>query len=288
MAELPASARPTFDRASAAIGLDLWEAGLTLAADAIARPSVLQPLLVAWAVADYERAREGWGGLPTPDFVLGHSSGQNSALVLSGALPFEAAVRFAYERGLHQDDACDRDAHGLLAVSALEEGAVIALAGACGLVVANRNAADQFVLAGRDDAMTAALSDVTARGGRAVRLRLAGAFHSEHFRQADERSQALIDALPIAEGFTPLIGNRAGQRIDDAAGLRAELSMQYTRPVAWTAALATAYQEGVRTFAVTGPGNAMAGLVRRFGRTVEEPLRMMRLNAPRREEPPGA
>lgn len=287
MAELPASARATFDRASAAIGIDLWEAGLTLDAEAIARPSVLQPLLVAWAVADYERAREGWGGLPTPDFVLGHSSGQNSALVLSGALPFEAALRFAYERGLHQDAACDRDAHGLLAVSGLEEGAVSALAGARGLVVANRNAADQFVLAGRDDAMTAALSDVTARGGRAVRLRLAGAFHSEHFRQADERSQALIDALPFAEGFTPLIGNRAGQRIDDAAGLRAELSMQYTRPVAWTAALATAYQEGVRTFAVTGPGNAMAGLVRRFGRTVEEPLRMVRLNAPRREEPPG-
>ena len=288
MAELPASARPTFDRASAAIGLDLWEAGLTLDAEAIARPSVLQPLLVAWAVADYERAREGWGGLPTPDFVLGHSSGQNSALVLSGALPYEAAVRFAYQRGLHQDDACDQDAHGLLAVSALEEGAVAALAGARGLVIANRNAADQFVLAGRDDAMEAALSDVAARGGRAVRLRLAGAFHSEHFRQADERSQALIDALPIAQGFTPLIGNRAGQRIDDAASLRAELSMQYTRPVAWTAALATAYQEGVRTFAVTGPGNAMAGLVRRFGRTIEEPLRTLRLNAPRRGESAGA
>ena len=288
MAELPAGARATFDRASAAIGLDLWEAGLTLDAEAIARPSVLQPLLVAWAVADYERAREEWEGLPRPDFVLGHSSGQNSALVLSGALPFEAAVRFAYQRGLHQDDACDRDAHGLLAVSGLQGEAVAALAGARGLVIANRNAADQFVLAGRDDAMAAALSDVTARGGRAVRLRLAGAFHSEHFRRADERSQALIDTLPIAEGFTPLIGNRAGQRIDDAAGLRAELSMQYTRPVAWTAALATAYREGVRTFAVTGPGNAMAGLVRRFGRTVEEPLRMMRLNAPRRGEPPGA
>ena len=205
-----------------------------------------------------------------------------AAFVLSGALPFEAAVRFAYQRGLHQDAACDAGAHGLLAVSGLEEEAVAGIAGARGLVIANRNAADQFVLAGDDGAMVEALADVAARGGRAVRLRLAGAFHSEHFRQADERSQALIDALPIAEGFMPLIGNRAGQRIDDAAGLRAELSMQYTRPVAWTAALATAYREGVRTFAVTGPGNAMAGLLRRFGRTAGEPLRTMRLNAPRR------
>ena len=280
VADLPARARATFDRASAEIGVDLWEAGLNAIADAIARPSLLQPLLVAWAVADYERVGVEGGRVPAPDFVLGHSSGQNSALVLSGALPFEAAVRFAYQRGLHQDAACDADAHGLLAVSGLDEAAVDALAAARGLVVANRNAADQFVLAGRDARLARAVSDVEARGGRGVRLRLAGAFHSDHFRRADERSQPLIDALPLADRFTPLIGNRAGQRIDDAAALRAELSMQYTRPVAWTAALATAYREGVRTFVVTGPGNAMAGLVRRFGRTVEEPLRTIRLNAP--------
>ena len=278
--DLPESARATFDRASAEIGVDLWEAGLTASADAIARPSLLQPLLVAWAVADYARATEQGGRVPAPDFVLGHSSGQNSALVLSGALPFETAVRFAHQRGLLQDAACDTDAHGLLAVSGLDEAAVDVLAAARGLVVANRNASDQFVLAGRDAQLAQAASDVEARGGRGVRLRLAGAFHSDHFRRADERSQPLIDALPLADRFTPLIGNRAGQRIDDAAALRAELSMQYTRPVVWTAALATAYREGVRTFVVTGPGNAMAGLVRRFGRTVGEPLRTIRLNAP--------
>ena len=271
-----------FDRASAEIGVDLWEAGLTAIADAIARPSLLQPLLVAWAVADYARVAEQGGRVPAPDFVLGHSSGQNSALVLSGALPFETAVRFAHQRGLLQDAACDTDGHGLLAVSGLDEAALDALAAAGGLVVANRNASDQFVLAGRDAQLAQAASDVEARGGRGVRLRLAGAFHSDHFRRADERSQPLIDALPLADRFTPLIGNQAGQRIGDAAALRAELSMQYTRPVAWTAALATAYREGVRTFVVTGPGNAMAGLVRRFGRTVDEPLRTIRLNAPGR------
>ena len=163
--DLPESARATFDRASAEIGVDLWEAGLTASADAIARPSLLQPLLVAWAVADYARATEQGGRVPAPDFVLGHSSGQNSALVLSGALPFETAVRFAHQRGLLQDAACDADAHGLLAVSGLDEAAVDALAAARGLVVANRNASDQFVLAGRDAQLAQAASDVEARGG---------------------------------------------------------------------------------------------------------------------------
>lgn len=148
------------------------------------------------------------------------------------------------------------------------------------LAVANRNASDQFVLAGADAAVAAATPAIESAGGIALRLRLAGAFHSEHFREADNRTQPLIEALPIAPAFTPLIGNCAGQLIRDPAALRTELSLQYTRPVAWREALATAYAEGVRTFIVTGPGNAMAGLVRRFGREVQDPLRTIRLNAP--------
>ena len=231
-------------------------------------------------MADYERALDERPELPAPDFVLGHSSGQNSALVLGGALAFEAGVRFAHERGLLQDEACDRGSHGLLAVSGLTAVAVEQVASAQRLVVANRNAADQFVLAGADADTEAAIATVEARGGRGVRLRLAGAFHSKAFRLADERSQPLIDALPIEPAFTPLIGNRAGQVVRDAEAVREELSMQYTRPVAWTDALATAYREGVRTFMVAGPGNAMAGLIRRFGRAMPEPLPTIRLNAP--------
>ncbi|PZC44170.1 MAG: [acyl-carrier-protein] S-malonyltransferase [Chloroflexi bacterium] len=231
-------------------------------------------------MADYERAQHSRADLPTPDFVLGHSSGQNSAMVLSGALPFDHAVRFAHQRGLLQDQACDAGSHGLLAVSGLGGAAVDRLAAAQRLVVANRNASDQFVLAGQLAAIASTTTVIEAAGGIAVRLRLAGAFHSEHFRRADEHTQPLIDALPIAGAFTPLIGNRSGQPIRDAQALRAELSMQYTRPVAWTNALQTTYDAGVRTFLVTGPGNAMAGLVRRFGRTVDETLRTIRLNAP--------
>ena len=168
----------------------------------------------------------------------------------------------------------------MLAVSGFTPEAAEAAAAAHGLVVANYNAADQFVLAGADAAAPAAVAVIEAEGGVAIRLRLAGAFHSEAFRRADEESAALIDTLPVQEEFLPLIGNRAGQLIRDAAGVRDELSMQYTRPVAWTDSLATAYRHGVRTFVVTGPGNPIAGLIRRFGRTVEDRLQIIRLNAP--------
>ena len=276
-----------FDRASALIDLDLWAAARDASPDELARPSLLQPLLIAWALADVERARSERPDLPTPDYCLGHSSGQNSALVLSGALPFDAALRFAHQRGLLQDDACVGGGRGLLAVSGISRPAVEALADGSGVVLANINATQQFVLGGAYTDLDRAAPRVEAAGGRAVRLRLAGAFHSEQFRAADEASEPLIAALPLAQAFTPLIGNARGQLIHDADAIRAELSMQFVRPVEWTAALSTAYAQGVRTFLVTGPGNAMAGLLRRFARTAPERLRIVRLNAPAEASDPG-
>jgi malonyl CoA-acyl carrier protein transacylase len=91
----------------------------------------------------------------------------------------------------------------------------------------------------------------------------------------------LIDALPLRDGFTPLIGNAHGQLIQTPAELRDELRGQYTRPIHWVAALQTAYDLGVRRFAVLGPGNAMAGLVRRFGTSVDQRPTIVRLNQSR-------
>ena len=245
LADQPASAREWFDRASALLGIDLWEAGSSWSEERLGRPSTLQPFLVAWALADVERMRATVPELDALDYVLGHSSGQNSAMDLSAALRFDDGIRFAHERGKHLDLGCEA-----------ELGTLVALAGV-------------------DEDLAREMGAVAA-----VVLRVNGAFHTELFRRSDELSQPLIDALPICESFTPLIGNAAGQIITTAAGLRTELSQQYTRPIRWLDALQTAYDRGVRTFVVTGPGNAMAGLVRRFGKAQAERLRIVRLNAP--------
>ncbi len=229
-------------------------------------------------MADVERARSEHDDLPAPDYVLGHSSGQNSALALSGATSFDDAVRFAAERGVLLDGACRSADTGLLALAGIgrEEGE--AIAAETGLDLANHNAENQVVLGGGQAAIDRAVARVEARGTRAVVLRVAGAFHSAHFESADRAAEPLIEALPVAEQFTPLIGNSAGQVIEDAAGVRDELRMQFTRPIEWVASLRTAYALGVRTVMVTGPGNAMNGLVRRFAHHVDEPIEIIRLN----------
>ncbi len=284
IADLPSEDRVWFDRASAITGIDLWQLGLSASVEELGRPSVLQPFLVAWGMADFQRARgpdRGADASVEPiDFVLGHSSGQNTAMVLSGALRFDDGVRFAYARGKHLDLGCDAAPGALLALAGVDEPLAQEMAAATGLQIANYNAPDQFVLGGDRQAIDAGVVWGEARAVAVVVLRVNGAFHTELFRPSDELSEPLIAALPIAETFTPMIGNARGQRIESADDLRAELSSQYTRPIRWVDALQTAYAARVRTFVVTGPGNAMAGLVRRFGKTQPERLRFIRLNAP--------
>ena len=277
VAGLAAALRPTFDRASAAISLDLWKAGLDSTPEQLARPSVLQPFLVAWAVAEVERARATRAGLPHVDYCLGHSSGENSALVLSGALSLEDGVRFAFERGKHLDLISDEPESGLLALSGVDRKRAEAIGAATASVLANHNGTEQAVLGGPAAALERVVTLAEGQEVEAVRLQLAGAFHTEVCRRSDDLTAPIIDTLPIHEPFTPVIGNARGQLISDAAGLRAELRDQYTRPVEWLAALQAAYDLGVRTALVTGPGNTMAGLVRRFNRTRSEPIRVVRL-----------
>ncbi len=280
VADLDPVARAVFDRASAIIGLDLWEAGLTYPEERLAMPSVLQPLLVAWAQADIERAQGESGGLPPFDFYLGHSSGENSAAVHSGALPFDVSVRFAYQRGLLLDAGCTAPATGMLALNGTTRARVDGIAAESHTTYANHNGPDQYVLGGSVEALARAAALAEAEGITAVRLRVAGAFHTAVFRDADRKAERLIDVLPVAAAFRPMIGNRAGQVIRTAEELRDELRGQYSRPNEWVEAMACAYREGVRTFYVTGPGNAAAGLLRRFIKSIPERVRIVRLNAP--------
>lgn len=278
VASLPGIARAVFDRGSALAGIDLWEAGRDWPAERLAMPSVLQPLLVVWAVAELERARAEQADFPHIDMVLGHSSGQNSAMVLAGAVDFASAVQFAHTRGEHLDAGCQAERSGLLALAGLDRTAAATLAKAAGAQVANYNGEDQVVLGGRLPVLERASALAEAQGIRAVLLRVAGAFHTAIFREADARTESSIAALTVAMPFTPLIGNAHGQWIRDATGLRAELSGQYTRPIEWVAALQTAYDAGVRRFVLTGPGNAMNGLLRRFVKTREGEIQIVRLN----------
>lgn len=265
-----------FRLASEITDRDLWQLGLSAAlADerALRQPSLLQPYLIAWAIAEYARVAATFGPL---GYVTGHSSGMNSAMVLSGALDLESALIFAWECGLNMDRDCVERPGGLLAMVGAGRVAADAIAADSGATLANHNAPDQTVLGGSHESLQLAADAAPGFGSQAVKLRVAGAFHTPSFTRSDTLNRPLIDALPIADTFTPILGNHRGQIIETAEQLREELRAQYVRPVEWLAVLRTLHASGVQRYLTLGPGNVMAGLARRFGKTLPERIQIQR------------
>ena len=275
-ADLTPVGRDAFTLASSITGCDLWRLGLSEDPDdaaALRQPSLLQPYLIAWAAAEHDRVAEAVGAL---GFVTGHSSGMNSAMALSGALDLDTALRFACACGRNMDADCARAPGGLLALVGADRETAESIAAESSAALANHNAPDQTVIGGAFAAIERAAALAPARGCQAVALRVAGPFHTPSFEPSDRANRALIDALPIADAFTPIVGNRAGQIITTADALRDELRSQFVRPVEWLSALQTLHRFGARRYITLGPGNVMAGLVRRYGKTIPDRIQIRR------------
>ena len=279
LAGLPPRMRAPFELASEIVNRDLWRLGMSSVdsdVDALRQPSLLQPFLTAWAATEFDAVRASVDG--DIAYVTGHSSGLNSAIALSGAAPLEAVLRFAYECGLAMDRDCTDHPGGLLALVGADRATAEAIAADSGATLANHNAPDQTVLGGSQAALVRASACAPDRGAQSVALRVAGAFHTPAFRPSDDANRSLIEQLPLADDFLPIVGNHCGQLIESPAQLRAELKGQYVRPVEWFDALETLYARGVRRFLTLGPGNVMAGLVRRYAKSRPEPVRITRLS----------
>lgn len=211
--------------------------------------------------------------LPKADFVAGHSLGEYSALVGSGALSFADAVRTVRERGRAMQEAVPV---GVGAMAALLGMALADVEAACAeaaqstgqvVVPANFNGPGQIVIAGHREAVDAALEGAKARGGRrAMLLPVSAPFHSPLMEPAQARMTPLLQSLAFKAPFCPLVNNVDAAVVSDPEALRDGLVRQIPGAVRWEAILDVLFGQGVTTFVELGPGKVLAGLVKRQGK----------------------
>jgi malonyl CoA-acyl carrier protein transacylase len=214
-----------------------------------------QPALFCAALAHWKQA-----GGPVGAMIAGHSLGELAALVAGGALDAEQGLRLAVVRGRLMEEAAAASPGGMMAVLGGRDGYVRALAAGFELTVANDNAPGQVVLSGASDALGEARRAVRADGLKAIRLPVAGAFHSPLMAGAAEQFRVELDAVAFRPPALPVFSSTFAAPFDDiAAGLAAAL----TEPVVWQATLKRMRAGGAETFLETGPGDVLTGLVRR-------------------------
>jgi [acyl-carrier-protein] S-malonyltransferase len=237
-----------------------------------------QPAILATSIAILEALHERWAadGLvaPVPAFVAGHSMGQYSALVATGALTIEDGVRLVRERGrLMQASGQGRDG-AMAAIIGLDDSRIpelIEAASAHGVfVVANRNAPGQVVVSGERPAIDAGAEIARSLGAkRAIVLPVSVAAHSPLMAEAADGMRAALSDVAFADPAVPLLANADARPIETAAACRTELIEHLTAGVDWVRAVEHMTAAGVTTFVEIGPGRVLSGLIKRIAPEAE-------------------
>ncbi len=255
------AAREVFDQASEVLGYDLSGVCRIGSAEELARTAVTQPALLAHSVAALRVLVAG--GL-TFDAALGHSLGEYTALVATGALGLRDALVLVKARGEAMAAAAARHPGVMVAVLGLDGDAVEELcSGFDDAWPANFNCPGQVVVSCAAAAAAALEEAARAAGARRVlRLAVSGAFHSPLLASA---AAALHDPLAAAAWSRP---SPAFFSTCSAAfehdGFAALLERQLVSPVRFEASIRRLSAAGYNAYLEVGPGAVLTGLVRRI------------------------
>jgi [acyl-carrier-protein] S-malonyltransferase len=225
------------------------------------RNSQLATMLLSLVVLD---AVERLGIEPVA--YAGHSLGEYTALVASGAIAFDDGVRLVRERGDAMEQAGNEHVGSMAAVLGLDDDKVeVACARTDGDVwVANYNAPGQVVIAGDPEALRDAGEEAAKLGAkRTMPLPVSGAFHTPFMAPARDRLRKALALTDIREPDCAVVANVDALPHRDPEEWAGLLGAQLCSPVRWRQSLYCLDDMGVTTYLELGPGNVLAAMVKR-------------------------
>jgi [acyl-carrier-protein] S-malonyltransferase len=259
-----AAARQFFEAADAVLGYSLSEACFEGPEERLRDTRFAQPAIMTTSLAALAAAVETGAIDERPAFMAGHSLGEYTALVASGALSLEDGLKLIQERARLMAEAATAVPGTLAAILGLDEAIVQSICAEADADLCNLNLPSQTVIGGTRDAVTRAIELAKAKGAqRAVELNVSGAFHSRLMLPAVEGLVRAIAATPIADPRVPVVANASASSLNHAETVRDELGMQIVRPVRWHESLSLMSSSGVTTFIEFGPGRVLTGLAKR-------------------------
>ena len=204
-----------------------------------------------------------------PAMLAGHSLGEYSALVVSGAIDFDDALRLVRLRGELMQQA-GQEQHGTMAaVVGIPPGGIDEIcreASAAGIVqAANFNSPGQTVISGSVAGVRKAMEIARQKGAKLVKeLVVSGAFHSPLMEGAKEGLRKGLDHTTIRDAAIPVYANVTAEPVTRASEIRDLLYRQLTSPVRWEETIVNMTRDGADEFLEVGPGKVLQGLVKRI------------------------
>jgi [acyl-carrier-protein] S-malonyltransferase len=210
----------------------------------------------------------------SPDAVAGHSVGEYSAFVASGAIQFYDAIKLVRERGIAMQKAGIEKPGTMAAIIGLDEETVIQCckeASSEGIVqCANFNSPGQIVISGEVNAVKRAMEICKSKGAKLTKeLQVSGAFHSPLMNSAKEKLKVALDNTPVYDTRIPLYANVTAKPVEKKEEIKNLLYEQLSSPVQWIQTIKNMINDGADEFYEIGPGKVLQGLVKRINPDVK-------------------
>lgn len=263
-------AKKYYDEANEILGIDIKGVSFEGPLEELKQTKITQPAIFVMSVILMELLKEK--GI-TPDITAGHSLGEYAALVCSGAIKYEDALKVVALRGAAMQQAGEDNPGTMAAVIGLDNEKVAEIceqASDAGIVqAANFNGAIQTVISGSIEGVKRAMEIAKENKAKIVKeLVVSGAFHSPLMESAVPKLADKLAEVTMNDAEIPVVPNVTAKPETNSAELKNLLIKQVTSPVKWTETMEQMMEFGVTNFVEVGPGKVLQGLGRRLSKDI--------------------
>ena len=260
-------AKTLFEQANDILGYRISEVMFEGSAEDLMQTKITQPAVFLHSIIKAKMAGDDF----RPEAVAGHSLGEFSALVASGAMSFENGLQLVKQRALAMQKACEASPSTMAAIVGLEDEVIENICDKIDDIVvpANYNSPGQLVISGSISGIDKAVEKLKEAGAkRAIVLKVGGAFHSPLMQPALDELGLAIENTAFKIPICPIYQNVTGLPEKDPEMIKYNLIAQLTSPVRWTQTVQNMIKDGVTSFVeVGGNGKVLRGLIRRIDRS---------------------
>ncbi len=262
------TAKALFEKANEVLGFRITDIMFEGSEEELRQTKVTQPAIFLHSVILAHLLGDAF----QPEMAAGHSLGEFSALVATGALSFEDGLILVSKRALAMQAACELQPSTMAAILGLADEKVEEICQSITndiVVPANYNCPGQLVISGTVSGVNLACEKMNEAGAlKTVVLAVGGAFHSPLMEPAKKELEAAIRATSFKEPSCPIYQNVVAKPVTNASEIQNNLINQLTGAVRWTQSVQQMLNDGAAHFTEVGPGKVLQGLVKKVNRQI--------------------
>nr|XP_043611054.1 malonyl CoA-acyl carrier protein transacylase [Erigeron canadensis] len=276
--KVPAAAE-LYNKANEILGFDILDVCINGPKEKLDSTVLSQPAIYVTSLAAIEILRARDGGqqiIDSVDVTCGLSLGEYTALTFAGAFSFEDGLKLVKLRGQAMQEAADAAKGAMVSIIGLDSDKVQQLCDAANeeveeaerVQIANFLCTGNYAVSGGVKGIEAVEAKAKSFKARmAVRLAVAGAFHTRFMNPALSQLESALAATHIQTPRIPVISNVDAQPHADPDTIKKILARQVTSPVQWETTVKTLLSRGLEKSYELGPGKVIAGIVKRMDKT---------------------